>query len=197
MIVGGVKESATGRIGEVVENDVHQPNGFVDPTLFEIRFVQTHERIGERGVVIEVGIELGVTMAIGVKQPAIVASHARADKARDFVSRDYVLGLIERRAGSCHRVDHEAVPGDDDFVVAPGPHALFSGRKQLRDFRPIQRQVRPACDSESSHDCSSVFGKLRMLRPSKLPASLTSYTRPNVAPRSAPSTASISSGVHV
>ena len=67
-----VEEPAVLGVGELVDHDPGQVEGRVDPARLAGRLEQPGQAVDQVGVVVEVGVELGLAVLVGVEQPAVV-----------------------------------------------------------------------------------------------------------------------------
>ena len=71
--LAGVEEAALLRVGELVDHYPGQVEGTVDPARLARGLVQSGQAVDQVGVIVEVGIELGLTVLERVQQPGALA----------------------------------------------------------------------------------------------------------------------------
>ena len=77
----GEEEAPLLCVGEFVDHDRGQLQGRLDPARFAGRLVQPGQAVDQVGVVVEIGVELGLAVLVGVEQAAVVAPHPVEDEA--------------------------------------------------------------------------------------------------------------------
>ncbi len=137
-------------------------------------FVERHQGVGQAGVVVEIGVAAwpgrrASSAAAGRRRGA----DASRRKSAAAAAAAEVARLAQRRAGPGQGVDHQAVPADQHLVVAAraGTRRSRAASSLRAARRPARPPTRPASRPSICAHCSIGFGRLRMLRPSKLPAS--------------------------
>ncbi len=71
--LAGVEEAPLVRVGELVDHHPGQVEGTVDPARLARGLVQSGQAVDQVGVIVEVGIELGLTVLVRVQQPGALA----------------------------------------------------------------------------------------------------------------------------
>ena len=131
-IIGGVKESAPIMILKVGKHEIRQPLCSCDPASSSGRLVQRDESFDRVGVIVDIPIQVRLSMTIRVQQPAVAARHVGQDELSRLLGSLHVAGLIEHTSANGECFDRQRVPGGQDFVVTARMHTLFSRRsKQL------------------------------------------------------------------
>ncbi len=170
-------------------------NGRVDQPLFERGLVERDQRVGQAGVIVEIGRQLGLPAAqVCSSRPSarrrLPVMKSAARRAACDIAR-----LFQRGAGQGQGVDRQAVPTDQHFVVQARLHALGSHGQQLATVLGQLLGQLPRVAAQNAGRLNQRLGQVQdIAAPSKLPASLTSYTAQTAWPRSGPSTPSISAG---
>ena len=76
VVAAGVEEAALRRVPELLDHDVGQVQGRLDPARLERRLVQRHQGVDQEGVILQVGVQLGRRAgAAGAQQPAVGRAH--------------------------------------------------------------------------------------------------------------------------
>ena len=186
MVVGRVEEAA-GRIGEVVEDRVGQPAGGDEPALVERRLVEREQAVGEVGVVLEDAL---------AGRPAVLprpteAAVGPAEAGEDLVGR-------RRRGVRVNRGSPSAAPASANAAIARPFQAASALSSRAGCGAPgaargaVARA--PASRGLAARRRRAASTRRRIVRPSQLPSSVTSYAAANSG-ASSPRTSRISAAV--
>ena len=136
VIVRGEEESAELRVFEMREHgveDLAQPGRVL---VAPAKLQHLEQRVGEIGVVVEIGVEMRDAILGGGQQPAAsigpVRHRLRAHELERAFRRRREFRLVEHARGDRQAADGERVPAAEHLVVEAGPHALAADRQQFR-----------------------------------------------------------------
>ena len=128
LVVGrGLEEAAPLRVGETLDHGVRQGPGLGEPAGLERGLVERQQRFEQERVVLQVGVQLGLSVLVGAQQAPLPVAQLAQDEVRRIAGRVQEARLFQGRAGLGQGGDGQRVPGGQALVVQPGPDALSPG----------------------------------------------------------------------
>ena len=82
VVGGGGEEAAVLGVGEALDHRVRGRAGGVEPARLEGRLVERQQRLDQKGVVLQIGIQLRLAAVEGAQQPAIGSRASRRARTR-------------------------------------------------------------------------------------------------------------------
>ena len=133
LLVGlaGIEEPAVGLVPELAHHGPRQGLGPLQQLGLVGRLEQVQQAGDQEGVVVEIAKQLGLPVLVRVQQQPLV-EHPREDEIHGPGA-----GLPDARVagdgvGRGHARQHQAVPGDDDLLVAKGLDPLLALLEEAR-----------------------------------------------------------------
>ena len=125
-----VVEASGGLVPEQLHHLIAQYGGLPEPLYVQGDLVQGDETVYKESVVLQVGVELGIAIPVGAKQPAPGPELSQEEYG---VSLRYpsVVGAGEDGSGLRKGAEHHAVPRSQYLVVPGRADAPAPGGQQL------------------------------------------------------------------
>src|SRR5262249_53918289 len=116
VVGGGREEGAALGVAEAIDHRLRYGLRLLVPALLEARFVQRQERLEQERVVLEVGVEASLAVAVGAQQVPLGVAQRPEDELGAGASGVEVLRPPERRSGLGQGADRERVPRGEALV---------------------------------------------------------------------------------
>ena len=105
-------------------------SGLAQPTGVAGRGVEPDQAVGQEGVILKIGGQLGLALAIGPQQPAVGRAELVEQEVGGLLGGLAIFLDLEDPEAVGIRGDHQPVPGGQDLVVAHRRGPLLAGRQQ-------------------------------------------------------------------
>ena len=120
MIVGSKVKAAAGSF-EVRQHHFHQFTGKLQLAGIEAYAGQLQQRLGQKHVVVEVGVESGVAVGAGGQQPPVTPMVA-AQKLQRGASRGGQISARQSARSARQRANRQRIPAGENFIIARRAH---------------------------------------------------------------------------
>ena len=151
LVIGrGEIESSAFAVGEAVQDRLGEAPREFEVAITPASLQQLEQRIGEKRIVVEIGIQMRAAVLVRCEQPPLLPQ--RAVDEIDGVSRGVgEIRTMQDAGGDRESADHERVPRGQDLFIAAGPDAQRAYGQQLRAGRVDERCARPVPRAGRGH----------------------------------------------
>ena len=173
---GGEEEAPFLAVLEVGDHPIGQGPGFPQPARVAGGRVEPEQAVRQEGVILQVGGELGLALAIGPQQAAVGQAQLVEQEPGGRLGGLAVLLDLEDPVAVGVGGDHQAVPAGEDLVVAAAAPAACRGPPAAARAAVASRASSSSGVISSASACSAaVRGSWRTYRP---PSKFGSPVRP-------------------